>query len=308
MVSQTITSRSGEVYTVPLMQEDTLEIHELWPPEGQSGDIKADIVAVHGLGGDSFRTWTEESTKELWLRTFLHKDIENVRIMTFGYNANILRNKAAGNTYSFAENLLAALRRKRPGEAKRRPLILLGHSLGGIVIKQALITAKIRSPMYKDILESTWHLMFFGTPHQGSLFAPGADFLNNLGSVISGNKNRVAQELKLWSPELLAITQDFASIADHFSKTSFWERKETKRVTIVHQGSARLGHRNEEVIGLNENHLTICKFASRDNASYTTVKDILIQEVLRLDEREAIVEHELRIQELAQLVTPMRLT
>lgn len=37
--------------------------------------------------------------------------------MTFGYNANIFRNKAAGNTYSFAENLLAALRRKRPGEA-----------------------------------------------------------------------------------------------------------------------------------------------------------------------------------------------
>lgn len=60
MDSQTITSKSGAVYTVPvsvlfyvriaqyhscswrLMQDDTLEIHVLWPPEGQAGDIKAE--------------------------------------------------------------------------------------------------------------------------------------------------------------------------------------------------------------------------------------------------------------------------
>ncbi|KAH8691538.1 hypothetical protein BGW36DRAFT_388505 [Talaromyces proteolyticus] len=298
MAVQQITSRSGEVYTVP---DDTLDIHVLWPPESQAGTtIKADIVAVHGLGGDSFGTWIEKSSKELWLRTFLPKDIANVRIMTFGYNSNFVRDTATGNTYNFAENLLAALRRKRPGEARRRPLIFIGHSLGGIVIKQALITAKIRSQQYKDILESTWHLIFLGTPHQGSLFAPGADFLNKLTSVFSSERTRVTKELKLWSPELLSITQDFAFIADHFSKTSFWEREKTKGLTIVHEGSARLGHRNEEVVGLYADHLTICKFASQSSSSYRTVRDTLILEVMRLDEREATEEHEHNIQELAQ--------
>jgi hypothetical protein len=72
---------------------------------------------VHGLGGDSYKTWIDDSTKELWLKTLLPKDIKNVRIMTFGYNANILRKKAKGEIYAFAEALLGALRRNRPGLA-----------------------------------------------------------------------------------------------------------------------------------------------------------------------------------------------
>jgi hypothetical protein len=90
--------------------------------------------------------------------------------------------------------------------------------------------------------------------------------------------------------------------------SNFFTGKSANSDQIVHEASARLGHKNEEVIGLNENHLTICKFANRNSASYTTVKDILIQEVMRLDEGEAIVEHENRIQELAQLVYPIQLS
>jgi hypothetical protein len=75
------------------------------------------IVAVHGLGGDSYGTWTDSSSQEFWLRTFLPKDLPTARVMTFGYNANILRKKARGEIYSFAEELLAALRRNRTGTA-----------------------------------------------------------------------------------------------------------------------------------------------------------------------------------------------
>jgi hypothetical protein len=75
------------------------------------------IVAVHGLGGDSFQTWTESDSKELWLRTFLPEDIERIRVMTFGYNANLLRKKSKGEIYKFAESLLSALRSNRLGNA-----------------------------------------------------------------------------------------------------------------------------------------------------------------------------------------------
>ena len=55
------------------------------------------------------------------------------------------------------------IRRKR---CPKRPLLLLGHSLGGILIKQALVNA-LSDPRYRDIQEATSGLIFFGTPHGG---------------------------------------------------------------------------------------------------------------------------------------------
>src|SRR5436190_24204483 len=52
------------------------------------------LVFVHGLGGHSVRTWTHTDSTfwPMWLPQ--ERDIGNVRIMTFGYNANF--NKLRG--------------------------------------------------------------------------------------------------------------------------------------------------------------------------------------------------------------------
>jgi len=44
--------------------------------------------------------------------------------------------------------------------------MLIGHSLGGILIKQALVLAHA-NPANKDIIEATFALVFMGTPHDG---------------------------------------------------------------------------------------------------------------------------------------------
>lgn len=46
--------------------------------------------------------------------------------------------------------------------------MLLGHSLGGILIKQALVQAQANpSAKYRNLLNSTFALVFLGTPHNG---------------------------------------------------------------------------------------------------------------------------------------------
>lgn len=47
-----------------------------------------------------------------------------------------------------------------------RPIIFLGHSLGGLLIKQALINA-YHNPKYTPVRDATTGIAFFGTPHKG---------------------------------------------------------------------------------------------------------------------------------------------
>lgn len=60
-----------------------------------------------------------------------------------------------------------------------RPIVLLGHSLGGQLIKQALINAH-NNPKYTPIKNATTGLVFFATPHRG-----GDRMLVNLGGIVA---------------------------------------------------------------------------------------------------------------------------
>jgi hypothetical protein len=50
----------------------------------------------------------------------------------------------------------------------RRPLVLLGHSMGGIVIAKALCLAERDSEQWPDTYESITSCVFFGTPFNGT--------------------------------------------------------------------------------------------------------------------------------------------
>lgn len=116
---------------------------------GGSGENYAlDIVAVHGITGDAFKTWThrkgtnsstrkgkdrnkddrkdvgqdkgkgngndeERNVETNWLRDFLPSSFPGARIFSFGYPADVIWTKGTGNFDSFARSLLEELKRVR---------------------------------------------------------------------------------------------------------------------------------------------------------------------------------------------------
>jgi alpha-beta hydrolase superfamily lysophospholipase len=95
------------------------------------------IVAVHGLGGHWERTWTHENGTN-WLQDILPAQIPRARIMKFGYNANTAFSKSVEGVDDVALMLISRVEIKRQQlEERRRPLIFIGHSLGGIIVKKA---------------------------------------------------------------------------------------------------------------------------------------------------------------------------
>jgi len=72
------------------------------------------IVAVHGLSGHAFRTWTDRSTSRLWLKDFLPSKLPRARITTFGYDSSVAFSGSMAGLDDFALDLLdrvSALRR-----------------------------------------------------------------------------------------------------------------------------------------------------------------------------------------------------
>lgn len=130
------------------------------------------ILLVHGLNpkGDpehARKTWTHENGT-FWPKELLPKLLPNARILLFAYNSSILSNASNIPVAGHAQSLLNDIKNKRLEEKEiHRPLIFIAHSLGGLLVKQALIEASINERKYGSLKKSTYGLVFFATPHAG---------------------------------------------------------------------------------------------------------------------------------------------
>ncbi|KAI0867934.1 hypothetical protein GGS24DRAFT_483824 [Hypoxylon argillaceum] len=134
-------------------------LHQLYPKldPGVSDprDIHADIVLVHGLMGHYINTWKAEDDtvwpsdllpEALRKRTDLNKRTEldiqtelHIRVLSFEYGGSIMGTSSQAGINDAAQHLLQCLYDKREDQRdKSRPIIFVGHSLGGVIIKRAI--------------------------------------------------------------------------------------------------------------------------------------------------------------------------
>jgi hypothetical protein len=71
-----------------------------------------DIIALHGITGDAYDTWTHENGK-FWLQDFLPNELPGARVFSFGYPAEVFCSLGTGGLDSFARSLLEDLKRER---------------------------------------------------------------------------------------------------------------------------------------------------------------------------------------------------
>lgn len=128
----------------------------------------ADKENIEEVSGAS----TQDDQGCYWPLDLIPDDFDNVRVFTCGYNSYPTRGLAGANEMNIsqhARNLLHRIKNTR-ADCPGRPIIFVAHSLGGILVKDAIIeSAKHKhQPPLKDISESCFAIFFFGTPHRGS--------------------------------------------------------------------------------------------------------------------------------------------
>ncbi|KAI1751951.1 ribonuclease-like protein p/mrp subunit [Xylaria castorea] len=261
---------------------------------GENPEI--DIVAVHGINGDAFNTFSSKSNNRFWLgdHDMLPRDVKNSRIMTYRYPASvatILGGTSSDRILQHAQTMIAELVADRELEdATERPIIFVCHSLGGIIVKRALVYSASRTSRHinhlHSIYVSTYGILFFGTPHQGSGTANLATFAQRIIDVLLPSKlvdtqAQLLDALKEGSEVLQEITDNFAPLMKDLRIYFFWEQEKTdlgyKLDYVVTETSAAPILDNTDRAGLRADHRGICRFASRNAPGYKLVASSLLR-------------------------------
>ncbi|KAI5841055.1 hypothetical protein DFP73DRAFT_516555 [Morchella snyderi] len=250
--------------------------------------IAADIVAVTGLAGHAFGSWRGKGDLgRMWLQDFFSEDLPNCRTMIYGHNSGLLDN-GIHQIKDYNQQFIWELTRVRSSilnEGKIRPIILIGHSFGGIIITQSLVKCKDLSgsnDAADDIFKSTYATAFFGTPHRG-LFVD--DILSMAHEM---EEERIELVQSIGGGEVLRDElETFIGLAPGLKILSFYEQMKTKRLKKANGSYSRAGEyfipvsRESALLDLNQDietsipvdadHTNMVKFNAKGDAAYRAI-------------------------------------
>ncbi|KAL8821642.1 MAG: hypothetical protein Q9223_000334 [Gallowayella weberi] len=254
----------------------SLGLTPLFEPE----EVLADFIFVHGLRGGSRKTWSfSADPAHFWPKEWLpgDPDFKNVRIHTFGYHSNWGESKGSDfNVHDFGQNLIEEIH-SSPTIARTCdvPLVLIGHSMGGLVIKKAVILSR-ENPAYKTIGDRIHSLYFLATPHRGSDLAKA---LNNILKMVFKDTKAYVTNLERSSEAQQVISDSFRHYYSGIHIHSFLESIPINlgygSALVVDRSSATLGYTEERVQFLDADHRSICKYESPLDPNFQTIRNRL---------------------------------
>ena len=186
------------------------------------------VCAVHGLNGNAFDTWM--ASQFMWLRDFLPSShgFKNSRIMTFGYNSTLVNKGSEERLQDWANELLEQLSRMRTTSAeKQRPIIMICHSMGGLVARQAMIQLHFHPKRHRGIALGNCGLLYLSTPHAGTTQADWNDFVLNVSELFGVRTDEIVSQLKSFNKSLVDSVEDFSEFAKPPPSEHLVESKKT---------------------------------------------------------------------------------
>lgn len=190
-----------------------------------------------------------------------------------------------------------------PKDCDRRPIVLIGHCYGGLVMQQAYLTSHRLASDYPGIYNSITGMIFLGTPFQGSCLSNMGTGGENTGTVGEIYQVIRQQNLKIEDGLLQTIAHDNTILVDTVADFTreiqkrtappglfcFFERRSTPIGKIanlkdrpmefaVNESSGTLPGYGK--LGLALDHFNMNKFGSNKDNHYISI----IEELLHLTE------------------------
>ncbi|WP_369952070.1 lipase family alpha/beta hydrolase [Ralstonia syzygii] len=251
------------------------ELIQVHNPVNSSG--KPRIVFIHGLDGHLRHTWmaNKKDASTLWPK-WIGEDT-GCPVWLLGYGASMSRWKA--DAMALPRQATAILERLCTEQAMHEgPLVLVGHSLGGLVIK-TLLRQGIGHDVerHNRLARNIKGIAFVGTPHFGSTLASIAAWLRLVRS------NPQVSDLRMDNAHLEELNQSFRKLchdlkirARVYTETEpvrlpGWLGRLLPGITIVSPTSSQPHIPGEAGTPIEADHITICKPLNRNVTIHTSM-------------------------------------
>ncbi|BFI12439.1 protein SERAC1 [Marchantia polymorpha subsp. ruderalis] len=319
-------------------------------------DPEAVIVFFHGLliqetdtGHAFWSTWTKRNTLECWPVTMLPKFLESrakrekgeespprpfrIRVLAVSYEGRMSVHPDIGTAgtdkYLLAESLISELilspqdliRGSKAVEDNDVPVFLVGHDLGGLIIKNFVMEVERTIPKknedadgekLQNFLSNLKAVFFYATPHSGS---QAIEYLAK--QIPEDSRNQMLTLMSVLGTDMARINSVFSTyrsgIGDNLNHprfktygivpTSLTNQRGFVRTMVVLEASARCDM--DTFFSVEADHFQVCQPQATWSGSITHLGDEVYDEVSKIREFE-----DLRIfnaQNIAAAGRPLRL-
>jgi len=263
----------------------------------ENAERAADVVFVHGLGGDAFETWRYGADEITSWPHWLAAEFPTVGVWSFGYAGSPSAwprrlgwfgsgARDAGYGMALPDRGRQALDLMVQRGIGMRPLFFICHSLGGLVVKQVLRTSEGSvEARWQSIFAETRAVLFLATPHSGANLASLAKaFRTIFGATVT------LQELQAHDAHLGDLLDWYRNQAGRagIQTATYFESRDVKGFRIVQRAFAHPGVGTDPV-PLDEDHISIAKPRGKDAQVCGAARDLLRRCVLKPKTREFAV-------------------
>jgi tetratricopeptide (TPR) repeat protein/pimeloyl-ACP methyl ester carboxylesterase len=240
-----------------------------------SGPKRSNVIFLHGLGGDLRRTWQHgPDDRSFWPR-WLAEDVPGLAVYSIGYEASVSRWRGtAMHLADRAANVFA--RMLAEPELQSGQLVLIGHSLGGLVIKQLLQNAESEGRHNAEaasFLKRVDKVAFLATPHTGSDLAAFGNRIRILARPSAATACLVRNDPNLRALNTWYRTWANARGISHLTLTETDAIRILGMIVKPDNGDAGLAGSNP--VPIDSNHWTICKPVDRTYDTYVFVRKFI---------------------------------
>jgi len=241
-----------------------------------------DVVFIHGLGGDWEGTWQHRSGERTSFPRLLGEEFPQVGIWSLAFAASPSRwarliscfrstQRDMGHGMSLSDRAIEILELMSQRELGRRPIVFIGHSLGGLIAKQILRTASDSLDSKKRAVYLNCRaVLFLGTPHAGAKLAS----LTAAVWMISG-ATVTLKDLRAGNPNLRVLLDWYRNHTKHIETRTLFEQR---GFIVVNADTAHPGT-GADPIPVDEDHFSIAKPKNRESLVYGSARD-LVKEIL----------------------------
>ncbi|CAM6085893.1 unnamed protein product [Calypogeia fissa] len=249
-----------------------------------------EVLFFHGFQRGNYEkahlsAWKCGDGHSIWPTTWLVERFCGARILTLAYNAVVMKRqeRQSFDMYNMVENLADDLLEAGIGQNPCCPVVLVGHSFGGLVIKQLCVYAssqigfleKTSQRGYKlnSLLENIKGVFFYSTPHYGIADNIAEHFVENL---------QLLAYVKTLSTVSSRLNHDFEKLCGQSGQYKKWqiagvgESLPTKLggfcCRIVEEASSRYSAFN---IVEGADHISVCRPSTETSRSFYALTNFL---------------------------------